>query len=541
MKSIGIDVSKNGLAIVEISADRNSYQITSGFFQPFTEQSDSDWELATLQTLKQADRQFDFQNCSICVGLSHELVSARNLDFPFNRRSNILKSVPFELEEELPFDLYDAICDIKVTAQQGVNTSVLAYAAPIEVISTCLDYFKKVNISPDIVSIESSAFANIFEDWAEGSFLSEAPNSGSAALKMRVYIRRHNTLVSIFKEQQMLWAQSIPWGENHLIKSLKQVYNLPYQQAAELIPGRVGLLIMTAGADQDQITMSETVAQAIEPLANRIKLMVIDTEDRFEGKVEHIHLLGRMAEVANINAHLAKSMALPFSGESIANDVFTSAQIVSIADFVNDAPIAVGLAIEAAKRPKNPSVNFRKGELAKENQFLTRTWQKWGYAATLCSILYVLCIIYGMARVNIAQSLDDNSYVELTKHAKNIAGLKGSAANPNRISRYINDQESRAKKKKVFSKVANIEPAAKFLNRLSQTLPSNVTKNYDVRRFEINQNLITIEGVAKQKRTVKLIESKLKSFARDKKIQKITPTIGKEKGQMFAYKIKIKR
>ena len=126
MKSIGLDITPSGVAVVEASADRYNFYVHAGHFFPLNLNDLENWDIDLLQVLKEIKNLYDLENAVVCVGIGQAAVSCRNLTFPFSRRSDILKSLPFELEEELPLGSDDGIFDAKTVSTGVTETSVLA-------------------------------------------------------------------------------------------------------------------------------------------------------------------------------------------------------------------------------------------------------------------------------------------------------------------------------------------------------------------------------------------------------------------------------
>lgn len=537
MKSIGVDITKKSITIVEISADNSSFEILRGDHHTIAFQDDSNWEIEVLQALSEFGRKYDFENTPVTIALPQHLTSLRALNFPFHRRTDILKGLPFELDEELPFDIENAVFDIKTTAVSSMETSVLAYSANIDDVQKQIDFFKKINIDPDIISSESSAFANLFETWGSGSFLMSAPETIPTGLTVRLHFRHETTLLTVFHGQQMVWARSLFWGEKNIVHQLMKNYNFPYDQANDLIPGNVFMLIMMAGATAEQIKMSGVIDSSLRDLVYQLKLSLLDIEDRFKTKVESVILSGPIAFIPNLTAQMTKYIEVSTNTESFANDIFRPKHVEKISAYVEKAAIAVGLAIEGCKRPKNPAINLRKGDAAKRNLYWEKTWTKWRYTVALCSIAYVCYLAYGITRETVAAQLDEVTYEHLQKSAETIAGLKGRDATPDRIEKFLKTEEEKTKSAKLFEKVNELEPAMKVVNTLSTLLPSNKSFQYDIRRIDVKSSSIIIEGEAQQQNTVNQIKKKLETLALDKRVLPITPTIKNSKGVVFAFKL----
>ncbi|MCB9073489.1 MAG: pilus assembly protein PilM [Bdellovibrionaceae bacterium] len=540
MKSIGIDITSSGIAVVELNSDRSSFSVIKGHFFPLNINDLENWEIDLLQILKEVRNIYDLENNVVATGINQSSISNRNVTFPFSRRLDILKSLPFELDEELPMGSDHAIFDAKMVSSGANESSVLAYVSPKEQIEKLLEVFNKVQVDPDIISAESAAFANLIENWNQGSFLLSPPEAAPAPLTMRLFFRHDSTLVTLFRDNQLISTRSVAWGERQLINEITRNYNYPYEQAEQLIPAHTKLLLSLAGASAEAIKMSSVIEKSLRPFLYELKMMFIDIEDRFQTTVENIILSGRISGIENINALITKTFAIPTNTAKIDGDILNVYQVDAVAPFVDRVAIAIGYAIEGFKRPKNPAINFRQDEFAKRNQFLEKTWNKWGHAILLASIAYVALIAYGFMRESIATSLEESAFEQLQKTAGTVANLRGAQATPERIQNYLDEEAEKVQNLKIFEKVQDIDPAMKVVANISAELPSSKTNSYDIHKIDVKFSTITIEGEAKQKSTVDLLRKKLEAFSSDKKVQTVTPSIGKTNGVTFAFRFRVK-
>jgi len=323
MKSFGLDISVHGATLVEVSSDRNGYEVTRADFFPLNPNDIDNWQLDLLQGLKSFSANYNLTDYPLVVGLPQKLVSVRNLQFPFHRRLDILKSLPFELDEELPFSSEDGYFDAKTTAQNPNETCVLAFATHQKEVQELIELLSRVQIDPDIVSTEGAAFSNLIEDWQNGSFLPSAPESIPTPLVMRLYVRHDHTLVTLFHGRQMVSTRSISWGERQLILELMKNFNYPYDQAASLIPDQTKLLMMMAGASSQEIKISNVIENSLRDLCQQLRMTLIDCQDRFQAPVGFAQILGPLGRIENLNAHLTKNVGIPFNMESMVGDILT--------------------------------------------------------------------------------------------------------------------------------------------------------------------------------------------------------------------------
>lgn len=361
MKSFGLDISVHGAALVEVASDRNGYEVVRAEFYSLNPNDVDNWQLDLLQGLKSFSANYDLTNQTLVVGLPQKFVSVRNLQFPFHRRLDILRSLPFELDEELPFSSEDGYFDAKTVAQNPNETSVLTFSTPDKEVLELVEMLSRVQIDPDIISSEGAAFANLIEDWQNGSFLDSSPESIPTPMVMRLLIRHDHTLVTLFHGRQMVWTRSISWGERNLILELMKNFNYPYEQAASLIPDNVKLLMMMAGASAQDMKVSNVIENSLRDFCQQLRLTLIDCQDRFQASVGYAQIIGPLGRIENINAHLTKNVGIPFNTENMVGDILHHKQIQNVSAIAEQIPIAIGLALEGLKRPKNPAINLRQG------------------------------------------------------------------------------------------------------------------------------------------------------------------------------------
>lgn len=540
MKSIGLEITPRGIAVTELITERTSYSILNGHFFPLNPNDSENWQIDLLQSLKEIKSLYNFEAAAICVSLSQLSASCRNLNFPFSRRLDVLRSLPFELEEELPMSVEDGVFDAKTISINGSETSVLAFAVRREEIEQLLSILEKVQIDPDILSIEGVAFANLYENWAEGSFLLSKPETIPDPLQLRIFFRHETTLISLFRGRQMVFVRSLPWGEKNLVHELMKHYNYPYEQADSLIPQNLKVLISAAGASAEDLKMSGIIDKTLRPFMHELRMMLIDLEEKFHSPIADAIVTGKLGHIANINSLFTKHFAIPFNTEALEGDVFSPQQLGFISSDIDKLSVAIGTAIEGFKKPRNPPMNFRQGDLAKRNHVLEKIWTKWNQAIVLGGLLYVGLILYGFTREQIATHLDDAAFTQLQKTAAKIANMPEQKVSVDSVQAYIDSEQEKQENLKVFEKVQDVEPAMKMVETLSIELPPSKLNSYDIRKLDIKYANMTIEGEAQQKDTINLIRKKLEAMAADKKVLTVPPTIKQSTGTAFAFRIRTK-
>src|SRR5690606_33268460 len=122
--------------------------------------------------------------------------------------------------------------------------------------------------------------------------------------------------------------------------------------------------------------------------------------------------------------HLTQKLELPFNH-------FQHFRLLTDIRFETDrrkealCATALGMALEGLKKPRNPAVNFLKGEFATQSKALTEMWERWRYTATLCAVAFVAFFVYGILRESFMDTAVTRSQEVLSEQAENIAGKKG--------------------------------------------------------------------------------------------------------------------
>jgi general secretion pathway protein L len=166
LKSVGIDVGHYSIKVAEAdSSGKNAGTITNFYERPLNTDPRSDRELEVIEALRTITAQYDQGNTRFVVGIPQSEVSVRQRRFPFKDRLKILKSLAFELEDEIPLDVDEATFEAKISEFLGDNAEVLAIACPNDSIQAALDRFRDGGVDPEILTVEALALGNIFEKW----------------------------------------------------------------------------------------------------------------------------------------------------------------------------------------------------------------------------------------------------------------------------------------------------------------------------------------------------------------------------------------
>ena len=542
MRSVGIDIGRYSIKVVELTVAKGSYHFSGAKIYPLN-QNVVDHEVDIMQTLKQIGTDFKLESARVVTGIPQNFVSMHKVFFPFKERQKILKSLAFEIEDELPFSIDKFIVDAKTIGQVDKTSEVLAIACPKDEIERTIETFNRSGVDPDILSPEFSALANTYQSkWhmSPADLSKEYDSQQDQEDRMVVHFGHERTFVGLIRGSKLYWGRAVLWGASHVADRIAKTFQVPLTEAMKMMPEKAFLLMTTAEANEEQKKMSATVAEALEPLIQSLRFTILMAKTDLDCDVRQIELCGGFSETKNLGPYLTQKLEQPCN---LLNplDLFDRNKVKSLLAHKQTCHIAFGLAIEGLKRPVNPAVNFRMEEFAKKNQSLEKVWDKWGYTLKLAAIAWAIYFIAGFARLWIAEDLDLMADDTFRSQAKKLAQIQ----NPTRskVRKYIKEQNKNVELVKLYDQVDDIVSPMQILHDVSNLLPANDrTVKYDIRHFSVKADVVTIHGVTDDKTMVGKIKRALESMARDKKVQVVPPVIPDEEGRTkFSFRINIKR
>lgn len=552
MKSIGIDIGTFSIKIAEINSTARGFSITQVMQKELSQIPGHDNHLETIEFLRQTLSLYDAEHTRFVIALKQNKVTHRLKSFPFHDRSKILKSLPFELEEELPFDSENAIYEAKSIRYIGPITEVLTATVPRHHVEKAIELAKDSNFQPYVLSSEGAAISNLIEQWNEpiptSSASDEPIDSGLASeykdkrhVDIVLTIGHTETIVCAYEKQRLVSARTIFWGMKNAGEAIAIKYELPLLDALREIKNKGQFLVTKQNASFEQVTFSDTLAKSFRELTRDLQLVLLELQSELNATVDQIHLTGGGSLVKNLNAFITQNL------EIATNRVRLLDQFSQVLFDKNDQidatyGIAIGLALEGLKRPKNPALNFLKGDLAPQNDAFKEFFRTWGYPLTAASVLFFVALTYAHLKVSYSESLLEDVDAALTEQAKTVAKLPRKQQNENGINKFIKENKKRISDFKKVSNLTKMNSAVEVLKKVSEVAPARPTVNIDIHNFKVSEDTVSLEGYANSPREVSLLGKELEKVARDGKVDKKQPQLASQINRSsFSFEFKTDR
>lgn len=547
MKSVGIDIGSSSIKVVEVSSTNKGVHVSRFFEQTIGANPGFDPSIEVIEYLRSLAHSYDPQNTRFVFGLRQDQVSVRNKVFPFADRQKILKSLPFELEEDLPLSSDTAVFDAKIIRTLGSSAEVLACATPKRRVAEAIQLLEDSGLNVEIISAEGVALANCFQNWeAPPPALPPAEIEVTQTvlpdrhIRVIVHIGHTRTIVLALEDGLLIGVRSLLWGAKNIAEAISRRYELPYIEALKEMQAKAFVLPSKEGASYDQIVFSDTIGSQIRELGKDLKIALLEFKSEFNGVVDSLGLSGGGSQILNIQTLLTQLLEVPVNRLQTLSSISASVEKTPHTDAA--IGVALGLAIEGLKKPRNPALNFLRGEFGKQNQTFKVLWDKWGTAVKVAGAALVVFFVYASFRDDFATTLADQANDALKSQARSVARLPAKQANRSGVQRYIRTEKNRAAELKKVASLTQMNSALEIIQKISDAVPAKNAIKLNVRGLSVIDSTVRIEGNVTTAQELTLLQSTLKSLALDGRVSALPVNLGEvSSARNFHFEFKVDR
>lgn len=540
MRALGIDFGEDSIKIVELNQTKKNIYVSAVYEKKLSaEVSEHDREIEAIEYVRQTLNRIDTNNVRIVTSLKQDKVTVRKKQFPFADRSKILKSLSFEMEEDIPFDPDLCLFDAKTILYEGFSAHVLAIAAPKSHIEKSLSLAKDFGIEPYTLTVDGLAFTNLVED-LDGLIPTYPADTGPLALlgtsednmgqpspmtptslQITLNIGHKRTLLCAQIDQRVVSVRSLMWGADVIIQEIVRKYQVPYVEAQKILQTQASLLLVKTGQDYDTANLASTIEKPLREFIRDLQMSFLEIKSEFLGEIQSVQLSGGLSLLPNIGAFLTQNLEVACNTVSLVDRYLdphkANAFEIPLESIQTRFASAIGIALEAFKKPRNPALQFMKGEFAGDNNKFNIFWQNWGAVLQIAAAGLIVFFTWGSLRETFSTDLATKGEEALKQQAKSVARLPNRQANERGVKKYITDNKKKAQEFKSLAKVASLNSPLDILKQVSEVSPAKDQVQIDLTSFEIKDDLVKIAGYANSPREVTMLSQRLSALAIDKK------------------------
>jgi general secretion pathway protein L len=543
MISVGIDIGRASVKVAEVESLPRSFVVKRFLEFPLSIDANKDKKIEIIDILRQIIPQYNIDQTKFVFCVRQEDVSLRLKRFPFRERHKILRTVPFEVEDEIPFSQADAIFEAKTVRFDGKFAEVLAMACPKERIRDVVQLAHDGGVHPSLVSLETLALSNLLEAWENPppETAPIAPEAGAERSgELLVDIGDVSTKCIFYENGSMVAVRHIDWGGRNIVTQIAQKYGLTLLQATKELETKSAILVDKTKATKEQAAFSKVIETATLDLTRELRLKLLEVKGDNHLNIIKAHMTGGPTLIKGFGAFLTQNLEVPFNRLKILS-LLQNVTFEADAHEESVAGVAIGLAIEGLKRPRNPAIDFLKDDFANQSNRFERLWEKWGFTAQLALAAFVIFFGYAVVRDSLSSSASDKSNEILKNQAGAIANMKGNSASPSKIRKFLSEHDKIEKSRKQAEKVLRINSALDVLNLITQSLP-DVIVTTDIKHLQIESDMAEIQGYLVNGTTPAAVQKALGAAALGGKVEPMTPSLPPQSGKTpFGFKFKVTR
>ncbi len=528
MKSVGIDIGSYCIKVVEVNSSSKGFQLVQFHSHPLTIKANTDTHFEVIEFLRGLMAKFDTEQTQFVIGVRQDRVAVRQKTFPFTDRNKISKTLPLELEDEIPFSIENALFDFKLQSLTPPNADILAFAVKKDEITRIIQVLKECTIQADIISTEGSAFANLIERWNEpitpkintttNVVLDEITSIVSKKFNIILNMGHSHTLVSVFDAGKMVAVRTILWGGKYVGEAIAKKYNLPPSEAHKELETKGFILTKKQELSPESKAFSDLISRSVRDFIRDLQISILEIKSEHNCEISKIEITGGMSLIQGLEPYLTQNLEIPCN-RFASLDLFS--QIYFEKNDLTDvrAGVAIGLAIEGLKKPRNPAINFLKNEFANKDNRFQEFWSSWATTLQIVFTAFVLLYVWSMLRADFSEVLDNGVQSRLKLAAREALGLSGKKTSDAAIESSLMTSKTLVSDFKSAESFYHMNSAVELLKKISEILPSKVSAQIDLVRFQVLDQAMTVEGYVQSARQREQVLESLKMMALNESVQ----------------------
>jgi len=343
---VGVDISANGLRAVELGdATKVRPRLLRHHSVALPPGAVNRGEVVEPSTVATAMKQLwstgGFTGKDVIIGIGNSRVLARDLSVPKASLVRIRESLPFQVQEMLPFPTEDALLDFypisESDSETGPVVNGLLVAAVKEAVLGNVNAVQLAGLHPVEVDLVPFALSRVL--------LRGANSTGTTAV---IDVGASTTIVIVCTASVPQFVRIIPTGGDDLTAALSIRLSIP-MESADTLKRSTGLTATANSAEQGEVLriMFELTSELVTSLRNTLSYFA---SSRQGDVVERIILTGGGAQLAGFAEALGEFTRLPVSRGNPFETLDISRKIDQ-ADLNQQGPslaVAIGLALGSA-------------------------------------------------------------------------------------------------------------------------------------------------------------------------------------------------
>ncbi len=344
----------------------------------FTEVRTTDLKTAVAEVIEKTAAGGVDQIVVSMPGLS---VATHPISLPFSDPKRIESTLAFEVEEQLPFDLSEAVYDYHVASHDAAGSQLIVGVVKKDELGKLLAMLKELKLEPRIITHPGLA--------AQGLFALLPAADTTVAL---VDIGHERTSVAVGRQATGVeLARTFAGGGLYLTRALGQEFKIAAAEAQVWKDEHAAMGDAAIGDEAERA--SSAFIRGLQPVLRELKSTFKSYSARTRRNVDTVYLTGGTAKMPGLCERLSADLGMPVQLFELPNEAKAA-----LGGPAPQAAQAYALALRGnASGAKGARFNLRRGEFAFKSDF-DFVGEKVGQLATFAAVLLVLLIASSIVR-----------------------------------------------------------------------------------------------------------------------------------------------
>jgi len=509
---IGIDLGAYAVKVARLEGRIGKLSV-GGYYtrvvDPDGEGSLSDRKKAALRELLE---EINVDSATVVAAYPADRTALRQVVLPFTDRSQIEKTLPFELESHIPFDLEDFVMDYRplrvgraVEDRASSRSRVLCALANRKHAQSILSELEELGADPRHLVLDSEMIASLSTRGGEPSL-----DSSTEGGQLVIDFGHTRTLISLAVDGVMIASRAISHGGEELTSAIASALGKQFGEAEQIkhsasIPAVRAVHVSEGDIAVSKAGVAEILECALAPLFSAIRASAIAFEGQTGISVDEVLIVGGGSKLSGLAGRVESEL-----GVAVESTAMTEGE--DIREIDGRFALAHALSMRAAGVTFGGEFEFRIGELSYKGA-LGRTQAAFRYGAIACALLFVVSVVGfafqhhtlkgELATLN-SDIVDEvqELFPELTRETLEAEGFAF-----NLLLSAAGDVGSRLEL--LDQTVEDGAPTLELIRSLSQAMPPHEEARVEVTELTISDSSVTLKAKTTGYEAAALIEQSL--------------------------------
>jgi len=498
--TLGIDVGSRTIkaAVYEVSFGRFNLQ---GFHSTPVSQDERRLQTRQLEAveilLKEVTGSLSFTSV---ISFPCDNLSTRQITLPFSDQNRIKQILPYQLEDQIPFDIEEVTTPYRILSLQDEQSDLFTVIVPNNSIRDLLLEYQAIGLDPKHLIVD----ADVLSNYSDGS------------IQTIVDVGYRHTTCTLCRDGKAIDFRAVPFGLQFILDNLQNTLNLSLEETEELL--QLTDFSPTAILEKTE-NDHPIIQQSFAKLQMAVRRVLIAFEDAHSLDIDQVLLCGGGAELKGIIEAFQEDLGVPVNLTPIPLQMQE-----------HEADLRFALAYQIGQKATGET-HGREFDLRTDNFSYQGNVAGLKKLSKVLAIIVAIFFVLGTANFIYQWSSGKDKIAKLeteiiTEIKKTMPETENLELNASAARGLLQGEveEMQDQVKKLGSITSDVPPILSLMHELSAGMPSSDKAKIDVSELVIAKNKITAKAKTDSYETASLIINSLKKRPPLKQAQKSNET-----------------